>query len=85
MVETFWFDADNNPATPTVPKSTTHDCTYDNDNRLMSKSIDSFDSAVDRTDTFVMDLFGSPPQSETANAFENGRCSPAPAAEVEFA
>ncbi len=59
MVETFWFDADNNPATPTVPKSTTYDWTYDNDSRLTSESIDSFDNAVDRTDSFVMDLFGN--------------------------
>ncbi len=52
MVETFWFDADNNPATPTVPKSTTSDWTYYNDSRLTSESID-------RTDSFVLDLFGN--------------------------
>ncbi len=59
LVETFWFDPDNIPATPTVPKSTTYDWTYDNDHRLTSESIDGFDNAVDRTDTFVMDLFGN--------------------------
>ncbi len=59
MVETYWFDADNNPATPTVPKSTIYDWTYDNDSRLTNESLDSFDNAVDRTETFVMDLFGN--------------------------
>ncbi|MFO0923957.1 MAG: hypothetical protein U0905_15870 [Pirellulales bacterium] len=59
MVETFWLDADNNASTPDVARTTTYDWIYDANNRLTQEMIDSFDDAVDRTDTFVMDLFGN--------------------------
>lgn len=59
MIEKFWLDADNNVNSPDVPKQNTYTWTYDANGKLLSEVLDSFDDAVDRTDTFVMDLFGN--------------------------
>jgi len=59
MIEKFWLDADNNVNTPDVPKQNTYTWTYDANGKLLSEVPDSFDDSADRTDTFVMDLFGN--------------------------
>jgi len=59
MIEKFWLDADNNVNTPDVPKQNAYTWTYDANDKLLSEVLDSFDDAADRTDTFVMDLFGN--------------------------
>ncbi|MFN8740978.1 MAG: hypothetical protein ACK5YR_13705, partial [Pirellula sp.] len=59
MIEKFWLDADNNVNTPDVPKQNAYTWTYDANGKLLSEVLDSFDDAADRTDTFVMDLFGN--------------------------
>ena len=59
MVEKFWMNADQNAATPDTPQQTVYDWAYDADKRLYRETIDSFDNSVDRTESFVMDLFGN--------------------------
>ncbi|MEQ1828487.1 MAG: RHS repeat-associated core domain-containing protein [Pirellula sp.] len=59
LIETLWMDVDNNPSTPSLPKTTTYDWLYDDNGRLTQEIIDSFENALDRTDTFEMDLFGN--------------------------
>jgi YD repeat-containing protein len=58
-IDTFWFDHDNNLATPDQPQSSTYDWFYDQVGRLASERIDHFDNSLDRTESFIMDLFGN--------------------------
>lgn len=59
MVEKFWMDADQNATTADTPQQTIYDWAYDADKRLFNETIDSFDNALDRTESLTLDLFGN--------------------------
>ena len=58
-IETFRFDNDDNPETPSVAETTSYAWAYDQAGRLTRESIDSFDDSLDRTETFTLDLVGN--------------------------
>ncbi len=59
LIEKFWMNADQSATTPDTAQQTIYDWAYDADKRLVSETIGSFDNAVDRTESFTLDLFGN--------------------------
>jgi hypothetical protein len=48
---------DNNPAKPSEARQTSYDLVFDAAGRLSSEKVDSWENAIDRTETFTLDLF----------------------------
>jgi RHS repeat-associated protein len=59
VTETYWLDADQNPATPATPHVNQIDWTYDEIGRLTDEVFNHFDNTLDQTEHFTYDLVGN--------------------------